>query len=97
MEYSNSAKAKSATGESRCKSGAFMVQWVKINALGTTFGGKYSDDLRPPSAVYAAMREVYEYIRAVRTGFTIQSNDEYLRLRSQKYEKNVSKVKLIFL
>ena len=30
---------------------------------------------------YAAMREVHEYIRTMRTGFTIQSNDEYLRLR----------------
>ena len=30
---------------------------------------------------YAAMREVHEYIRSMRTGFTIQSNDEYLRLR----------------
>ena len=27
------------------------------------------------------MREVHEYIRSMRTGFTIQSNDEYLRLR----------------
>ena len=27
------------------------------------------------------MREVHEYIRTMRTGFTIQSNDEYLRLR----------------
>ena len=30
---------------------------------------------------YAAMREVHEYIRSMRTGFTIQSYDEYLRLR----------------
>lgn len=30
---------------------------------------------------YAAMREVHEYIRTMRTGFTVQSNDEYLRLR----------------
>ena len=30
---------------------------------------------------YAAMREVHEYIRTMRTGFTIQSYDEYLRLR----------------
>ena len=30
---------------------------------------------------YSAMREVHEYIRTMRTGFTIQSNDEYLRLR----------------
>ena len=30
---------------------------------------------------YAAMREVHEYIRSMRTGFTVQSNDEYLRLR----------------
>lgn len=30
---------------------------------------------------YAAMREVHEYIRTMRTGFTIQSNDEYLQLR----------------
>lgn len=30
---------------------------------------------------YTAMREVHEYIRTMRTGFTIQSNDEYLRLR----------------
>ena len=29
---------------------------------------------------YAAMREVHEYIRSMRTGFTIQSYDEYLRL-----------------
>lgn len=28
-----------------------------------------------------AKREVHEYIRTMRTGFTIQSNDEYLRLR----------------
>ena len=27
------------------------------------------------------MREVHEYIRTMRTGFTVQSNDEYLRLR----------------
>ena len=31
---------------------------------------------------YAAMREVHEYIRSMRTGFTIQSYDEYLRLRT---------------
>jgi DNA-directed RNA polymerase specialized sigma subunit len=30
---------------------------------------------------YAAMREVHEYIRTMRTGFTVQSYDEYLRLR----------------
>lgn len=30
---------------------------------------------------YTAMREVHEYIRSMRTGFTIQSYDEYLRLR----------------
>ena len=30
---------------------------------------------------YAAMREVHEYIRSMRTGFTVQSYDEYLRLR----------------
>lgn len=30
---------------------------------------------------YATMREVHEYIRTMRTGFTVQSNDEYLRLR----------------
>ena len=30
---------------------------------------------------YAAMREVHEYIRTMRTGFIVQSNDEYLRLR----------------
>ena len=30
---------------------------------------------------YAAMREVHEYIRTMRTGFTVQSNDEYFRLR----------------
>ena len=30
---------------------------------------------------YAAMREVHEYIRSMRTGFTVQSNDEYFRLR----------------
>lgn len=30
---------------------------------------------------YAAMGEVHEYIRTMRTGFTVQSNDEYLRLR----------------
>lgn len=30
---------------------------------------------------YAAMREVHEYIRTMRTGFSVQSNDEYLRLR----------------
>ena len=30
---------------------------------------------------YAAMREVHEYIRSMRTGFSIQSYDEYLRLR----------------
>ena len=30
---------------------------------------------------YAAMREVHEYIRTMRTGFTVQSHDEYLRLR----------------
>ena len=30
---------------------------------------------------YAAMREVHEYIRSMRTGFTIQSYNEYLRLR----------------
>ena len=30
---------------------------------------------------YAAMREIHEYIRTMRTGFTVQSNDEYLRLR----------------
>ena len=30
---------------------------------------------------YAAMREVHEYIRTMRTGFTVHSNDEYLRLR----------------
>ena len=30
---------------------------------------------------YAAMRDVHEYIRTMRTGFTVQSNDEYLRLR----------------
>lgn len=30
---------------------------------------------------YAAIREVHEYIRTMRTGFTAQSNDEYLRLR----------------
>ena len=30
---------------------------------------------------YSAMREVHEYIRSMRTGFTIQSYDEYLRLR----------------
>ena len=31
---------------------------------------------------YAAMREVHEYIRTMRTGFTVQSKDEYLRLRN---------------
>lgn len=30
---------------------------------------------------YAAMREVHDYIRTMRTGFTVQSHDEYLRLR----------------
>lgn len=30
---------------------------------------------------YAAMREVHRYIRTMRTGFTVQSDDEYLRLR----------------
>lgn len=30
---------------------------------------------------YVAMREVHEYIRSMRTGFTVQSYDEYLRLR----------------
>ena len=30
---------------------------------------------------YAAMREVHEYIRSMRTGFSVQSYDEYLRLR----------------
>lgn len=30
---------------------------------------------------YSAMRDVHEYIRTMRTGFTVQSNDEYLRLR----------------
>lgn len=30
---------------------------------------------------YNAMREVHQYIRTMRTGFTIQSDDEYLRLR----------------
>ena len=30
---------------------------------------------------YAAIREVHEYIRTMRTGFTVQSYDEYLRLR----------------
>lgn len=30
---------------------------------------------------YATMREVHEYIRTMRTGFTVKSNDEYLRLR----------------
>ena len=30
---------------------------------------------------YAAMREVHEYIRSMRTGFTIQSYNEHLRLR----------------
>lgn len=27
------------------------------------------------------MREVHEYIRTMRTGFMVQSNDEYLRLK----------------
>lgn len=30
---------------------------------------------------YAAMREVHEYIRTMRTGFTVQRNDEYSRLK----------------
>ena len=30
---------------------------------------------------YAAMREVHRYIRTMHTGFTVQSDDEYLRLR----------------
>lgn len=30
---------------------------------------------------YTAMREVHRYIRTMRTGFTVQSDDEYLRLR----------------
>ena len=30
---------------------------------------------------YSAMREDHEYIRTMRTGFTVQSYDEYLRLR----------------
>lgn len=30
---------------------------------------------------YSAMREVHEYIRTMRTGLTVQSYDEYLRLR----------------
>lgn len=30
---------------------------------------------------YAAMREAHRYIRTMRTGFTVQSDDEYLRLR----------------
>lgn len=45
---------------------------------------EYDPDRGVPFIVYkeyAAMREVHEYIRTMRTGFTIQSNDEYLRLR----------------
>lgn len=45
---------------------------------------KYDPDRGVPFIVYkeyAAMREVHEYIRTMRTGFTVQSNDEYLRLR----------------
>lgn len=30
---------------------------------------------------YAAMREVHEYIRTMRTSFAVQRNDEYSRLR----------------
>lgn len=45
---------------------------------------EYDPDRGVPFIVYkeyAAMREVHEYIRTMRTGFTVQSNDEYLRLR----------------
>ena len=45
---------------------------------------EYNPDRGVPFIVYkeyTAMREVHEYIRTMRTGFTVQSNDEYLRLR----------------
>ena len=42
---------------------------------------EYDQERGVPFIVYAAMREVHEYIRSMRTGFTIQSYDEYLRLR----------------
>lgn len=45
---------------------------------------EYNPDRKVPFIVYkeyAAMREVHNYIRTMRTGFTVQSNDEYLRLR----------------
>lgn len=44
----------------------------------------YNPDRGVPFIVYkeyAAMREVHDYIRTMRTGFTVQSSDEYLRLR----------------
>lgn len=44
----------------------------------------YDPERGVPFIVYkehAAMREVHEYIRTMRTGFTVQSYDEYLRLR----------------
>ena len=44
----------------------------------------YDPERGVPFIVYkehAAMREVHEYIRTMRTGFTVQRYDEYLRLR----------------